>query len=316
MPDPHFLQTTAWAQFQTALGRETFSASGEDWSWLAIVERGRLGSRLYCPYGPTARDKSALREAVASLRRKAIELQLDFVRLEPQAPVSAEDLKALGAQPSVREIQPEHTWQIDLTQPEEIVVDNISSGNRRNYKNASTKELTFRTSYDPAEIDIFLSCIHEVAERTGMQPHSDAYFHTQAATLMPLHTEALLVAEVAGEPAATILAIDSPTTRYYAHAAAHYSFHKAQAGASLTCYAIVEALRAGKKTFDFYGVAPPDQPNHRWAGFTRFKQSFGGQLVTYLGTWDIPLHRQRYRLYRLAFAAEYAKRRLIQSRSN
>ncbi|MBI3305496.1 peptidoglycan bridge formation glycyltransferase FemA/FemB family protein [Candidatus Parcubacteria bacterium] len=38
----------------------------------------------------------------------------------------------------------------------------------------------------------------------------------------------------------------------------------------------------------------------QWAGFTRFKQSFGGRPVEYMGAWDLPVRSTWYRLYQLA----------------
>ena len=38
--------------------------------------------------------------------------------------------------------------------------------------------------------------------------------------------------------------------------------------------------------------------NHPWAGFTKFKRSFGGHDVTFAGAWDLPLQHSRYWLYR------------------
>src|SRR4051812_28493914 len=64
----HILQRHEWGRFQNALGRKTFYASGDMWSWLAVLERGRFGSRLYCPYGPTVQTAKALVAALEVLK--------------------------------------------------------------------------------------------------------------------------------------------------------------------------------------------------------------------------------------------------------
>ena len=52
--------------------------------------------------------------------------------------------------------------------------------------------------------------------------------------------------------------------------------------------------------FDLYGIAPDgSSPYHPWAGFTKFKRSFGGEDVTFGGSWDIPLQPVEYWLYRI-----------------
>jgi hypothetical protein len=50
-------------------------------------------------------------------------------------------------------------------------------------------------------------------------------------------------------------------------------------------------------TFDFWGIAPTDDPDHERAGYNRFKRSFGGQVKEYAGTWDLPIHAVKYSLY-------------------
>ena len=43
---------------------------------------------------------------------------------------------------------------------------------------------------------------------------------------------------------------------------------------------IIDAKHNGRKKFDFWGVTTSEDPNHPWYGFTKFKKSFGGELVT------------------------------------
>jgi lipid II:glycine glycyltransferase (peptidoglycan interpeptide bridge formation enzyme) len=42
--------------------------------------------------------------------------------------------------------------------------------------------------------------------------------------------------------------------------------------------------------------APTDDPDHKRAGYTRFKRSFGGQVKEYAGMWDFPIHAVKYSL--------------------
>ena len=60
---------------------------------------------------------------------------------------------------------------------------------------------------------------------------------------------------------------------------------------------------------DLWGVAPADQPDHKWAGFTAFKKSFGGREVAYPGTWDLPVRKIRYGAYQFARAGAQSARK-------
>ncbi|MBO6199276.1 MAG: peptidoglycan bridge formation glycyltransferase FemA/FemB family protein, partial [Psychrobacter sp.] len=50
----------------------------------------------------------------------------------------------------------------------------------------------------------------------------------------------------------------------------------------------------GIKRYNLWGIAPPDQPHHRYAGVTTFKTGFGGEVVTYVPAHDLILSKLRY----------------------
>lgn len=294
---PHFLQSEAWEAFQADLGRRVLRDQGDGWSWMAFVEEGKLTKRLYCPYGPTTQSEKALQEACISLRQCAKAEGADYIRIEPMVEESVE-LGRLGAVRAVRDVQPAHTLRIDLTRAEEDILMDITSGNRRAYTGAAKRGMTFRKSRSLEDLGIFLNAIHEVAAATGMHPHTDSYFKKQMGVLLPLEAASILIAEVGSKPAASMIVYDDGKVRYYAHAAAHYEFHKLQPAAALLVYAMLDAKTMGLQAFDMYGVSPPDEPNHPWAGFSRFKRSFGGEEVAFSGTWDISVNRLKHGLER------------------
>ena len=298
--EPHFLQTTAWGAFQEALGRQVLTSEGKGWHWQAILERGRFGTRLYCPYGPTATSAKSLEEALQTLKDTARKMGAIFVRVEPVAPATKQDVRKMRAVPAPREIQPEHTWQVDLRPSEDEIIAQMSATNRNLHRTAQKKGISFRKSVDSKDIHTLLEFVHEVARRTGIRPHSDEYFRLQAETLLPLGAAHLFFAEFEGAPIAAAFVYDSASTRYYAHAGGSFEHRKLHAGTPLVSHMMIDAKKSGLATFDLYGIAPPDQPEHPWVGFTGFKQSFGGYQVDFTGTWDIPLKSLPYRLYRTA----------------
>ena len=293
-----FLQSDAWQRFQTAYGRQTFTASGPGWNYLAIVERGKLSNRLYCPYGPVASSKSALQDALASLKKLAHEQSLDFVRIEPTgADFLTQEMQELGLVKAARSEQPHHVWQVDLTLPEDNIIAAMNATARNLHRNIAKKGVTFKKSNDPADLTILLNFLHEVAQKDGFTPMSDHYLQTVADTLFPNDDASLFIAYFENQPIAAAMVYDSTDTRIYAHAAADYAHRNLSAGIPLVSTIMLEAKDKGLKTFDMWGIAPDDQPNHRWAGFTKFKKSFGGASKDYVGTWELPVNSLKYRLY-------------------
>lgn len=294
----HFLQSTAWQQFQESLGRKTFRQSGDGWEYLAILERGKGNTRLYCPYGPTARDAEALTAAVASLKQLAAAQHATFVRIEPLLDQSPDLLPTLEFR-RTKDIQPSHSVINILGATENDVLSQTNQTIRRIWRKNLKAGVTFHTSHDPADMAIFIDMIHDVSKRTGMRPHSDTYFQTMASTLFPLKKAGIIYAALDGEPVASIIFFTDGTTASYAHAASYSAQRKLSPATALGVAMLLEAQRTGHHSFDFYGVAPDGAPDtHPWAGFTHFKKSFGGTPVTHPGTWDLPLKPLRYLLYK------------------
>jgi lipid II:glycine glycyltransferase (peptidoglycan interpeptide bridge formation enzyme) len=296
----HFLQSRAWAAFQESQGKKVFYASGASWSWVALYESNRFGSRLYAPYGPTAKSPESLKRAIESLVACAEAEDVDFIRVEPQAPSAKKTLRLLRAKRAHRDIQPKNTLIKDLDRPNEELFAEMMSTNRRLHRRAAETGFTFSKSYDPASAKTFLDFIHQVATRTGIQPHSDQYYTSMVQTLLPLGAAAIFTAMHNGTPVSSSIVFQDAHTRYYAHAASAESTRKLQPSVYLLGYLIFDAKNDGKKYFDYYGVAPPHAPKtHKWAGLSQFKRSFGGREVEYSGTWEIPLKKARYQAYRL-----------------
>ncbi len=56
--------------------------------------------------------------------------------------------------------------------------------------------------------------------------------------------------------------------------------------------AMKEARLAGCRFYDFYGIAPENQPFHPYAKFTNFKKKFGGHPTIHAGAYDIIFYQQ------------------------
>jgi lipid II:glycine glycyltransferase (peptidoglycan interpeptide bridge formation enzyme) len=301
----YFLQTPQWADFQRSLGRTVHEQSGPGWSFLAVEEKNPAGKVLYAPYGPVAASLEAFDDALAALVAVARKSRAAFVRIEPvsagfDTAASETVLRSRGLQPAPVSQQPELSWIVDLEQDFKDVLAAMKPVNRNLYRNIHKKDVTFRTSQDPEDIRVLLNFLHMTAHRSGFKPQSDEYLSQVARSLMPAGAATLFIAERHGGPIAAALAYDSADTRTYAHAALDDSHRKLSAGIPLLVTLMADAKEKGLKYVDLWGVAPEDQPNHKWAGFTAFKKSFGGREIAYPGTWDLPVKKFRYGAYQLA----------------
>ncbi|MBX7557046.1 GNAT family N-acetyltransferase, partial [Streptomyces sp. tea 10] len=160
------------------------------------------------------------------------------------------------------------------------------------------KGVSIERSEDPADVRYLLTFLDATAKRRNFNRQHDDYLRAVAESLMPAGAASLYLAKLDGEPIAASLVYDSEDTRTYAHAATDQTHRKLSAGIPLVVTMIMDAKEKGLTWFDLFGTAPEDAgPEHEWYGFTSFKKSFGGEPVSYPGTWDLPVSRAGYTAY-------------------
>lgn len=301
----HFLQSEEWEKFQVAQGKEVVRKKGKGWEFMATVERTAVGCYLYVPYGPTVKDLKGFTEAMEELRRVAREVGAVFVRIEPREGVEAEDLKQMGMR-KIKEVNPEYTWVLDLQRSEEEILAGMKQNNRNLWRNHREKGLTVRRSDDVGDLEHLSALLCSVAKNNRVSLHEAEYLRRQ----MEMGIGVLYLVELEGGVIAASMVYDWGGVRYYAHAAADYGHRKLAAGTVLVAQMIMDAKEAEMKEFDFYGVYAGTDEAHPWYGFSRFKKSFGGELRSYLGTWDLPMNRVKYGAFGQLRRANRAVRKL------
>lgn len=295
----HFLQSAAWQAFQESLGHRVFHRSGEGWEYRAILEPARLGmSRLYCPYGPTANSRRALRTALDSLRALARSQNAAFVRIQPLgASFTEQDMKRCGAL-RIPYSQPSHTWRIDVSRSADEIIADMKQNNRNLYRTHEKKGMSYRKSSDPDEISILTTLLHGVAAHNQISVHSDEYFQQQAQSLLPIGAASLHFMSYEDAVIAAALVYEDTHATYYGHAAADHEYRKLGASTALLARIIIDAHESGKQLCDLFGITDSEDPSHRWAGFTRFKKSFGGYEHMLSETYEYPIKRAHHIVYR------------------
>lgn len=296
----HFLQSQAWARFQSALGNEVLWSSGRDWSWMGIIQSSRAGNSLYCPYGPTIQSTDSAKECQGSLIEAAKHSSADFIRVEPMGK-DVERAAIECGNKRVKSVQPAQTWVLDISRSTDELKGGVSAGHRSAVNSSTNRGILITSSSEVQMAARFVELIHMTSERGQFKPHPDNYYFKLADTLIPSRSAKFYSAVAEGETVAMAICFDFGDTRYYAHAAADQDkSRRLQAAVPLVWQMILDAKNEGKTRFDFWGVAPDDNPKHPWAGITKFKQAFGGEMVNYAGTWEMPVHHLKYHFVHLA----------------
>jgi lipid II:glycine glycyltransferase (peptidoglycan interpeptide bridge formation enzyme) len=288
----HFLQSRAWARCQQRMGSDLFHCRGDTWLWLAVTRQVGPFRRLYMPYGPTVHDTDALRAALEPAVKCARGARCTFVQMEPVSDTRLSPAAA-GAR-RVRMRQATYTWVLRVDTDDRTLRAGLTKGHRYSINSAERKGLTLETSHDPARAREFIALLQGTHDRTGMPIYDPPYYQAVADELLPTHEATLYLARHEGRAVAAAIVIDLGDTRHYAFAASDPAARDLSPAAPLVWRAILDARERGARLFDFWGVAPPDEPDHPWSGFTQFKRAFGGELLERAGTWDVPVRPLAY----------------------
>lgn len=265
-------------------------------------------SIAYCPRGPVLHDYSdteLLTFTISSLtdlarKSKAIVLKIDPAVQDETSFLSGRFTKLgfhrVGDYHEFGGLQPRYTFRLSLDDS----IDNILSGFPKKFRykvNYGPKNgLTFKAD-EQNGIKHFYDVLTKTGERNDFLTRSPGYFEHLYDTLKKEDRVLLLTGYLADEPivsSLTFILNDKAWAVYGGQTNSHrnlYSYH------AMNWERIKWAHDRGAKWFDFYGVPGHVNEDHPLYGLYHFKKSFGGDFVTYVGEWDMPLSRPLYLLW-------------------
>jgi peptidoglycan pentaglycine glycine transferase (the first glycine) len=289
-----FLQSYEWGEFQAALGfkvKRIFEETAKGTVAAQVIEQHMpFGKKYYlAPKGPLG---SASGPVMIDTLAKHLP-DATFLKIEPASKIK----KALHAS----ERHPEATVLVPLSSNFEETLEGMKPKTRYNIRLAEKKHVTIRTA-GVEGFPEFIALMKETALRDGFALHLPNRYQKMLEVLKGGECKAFLAfADFEGTPLAANLMIDSFGVRTYLHGASGNSMRNVMAPYALHAHLMKDASEKGMKAYDFWGIAPPGSPeDHPWAGITRFKLGFGEHVVTMPGTFDVPLSKFWYGLYKTA----------------
>ena len=310
-----FPQSWAWGEFRASQGcplrRFLLLDDRGDVAVAAQMEyrRRKFGTGYwYAPRGPVFSPKlpsDARRDVlmrlceellkIPELRRKAL-----FWRMEPASEISnPEGLVPLSFR-RVAALNPASTILLDLAPTEDELFRRMSEKTRYNIRVAEKHGVTTRVGSGAKDISAFLKLMGETAARDRFVQHDHAYLAATYEFLAARGMARLRFAEHGGKLLAANMEIAFGDTVTYLYGASSSESRNVMAPHLLHWSAIRDAKAKGFSIYDFWGANPEWKGMHSykpsWEGITRFKRGFGGRLVNFVGTWDLPFHPFLYLL--------------------
>ncbi|HUW21258.1 MAG TPA: peptidoglycan bridge formation glycyltransferase FemA/FemB family protein [Candidatus Bathyarchaeia archaeon] len=265
---------------------------------------------IYFPKGPMP--DGTMLSSLKSLgeKQKAI-----FIRLEPnvgspvrEIPGNAEKkyqpikdfLTAHGCRPG-RPLFTRYTFKIDLEQTEEKLLDAMKEKTRYNIRLAQKKGVEIIEDNSPAAFETYLKLMNETTQRQKFYAHSSEYHRKMWKILNPAGIARLFLAKYQKKVLVAWVLFVFNNVLYYPYGASSREHQEVMPAYTMMWEAIRFGKRNGCKSFDLWGsLGPSPDPKDPWFGWHRFKTGFGGQIVEFLGTYDLVINPQLYYLARLA----------------
>lgn len=323
--EANFLQSPAYARMNELLGAKVIFDDFEGAGWcLMVVRDAKRGRYLEIPCGPLIdwHDKALVSKAFDRIAEVAKREKCVFVRVRPQLKANQENLQmlaGLGLKESPMHLAAEHTVMIDLTKSEDELLANMRRQTRYEVRRAGklgimvekyNSEDVFREFHDVqadtarrqnfvppslkvllAEREAFGRNIEIYIAKTSNENGNDEVdggdgVAKQAPSKSPDNR--------GGEPIAYGLIIkDGREGDYYE--AASTELNRKLPGAYALLWRVMRDLKEeGYERFNLWGIAPPGQPGHRYAGVTTFKTGFGGEVVEYVPAHDLVISKMGY----------------------
>lgn len=290
------LQRWAWGAFKERHGWQVARDAGEGFAVQVLLKR-QFGVTIgYIPRGPAVdwTDADAvtacLRALDALCKREGAALAL----IEPDASFPSDlDLTRFGFARTNLSVQPLRTIVVRCDKDNEALLAAMKQKTRYNVRLAAKRGVTVRQG-GAEDLPVFWSLLQATATRDAFGVHTLDYYADLLRFFPPPDQGALLRAEYGGEiVAAAILLRGGPTAIYLAGVSS--DTHREHMPTYALQYAALRWARdVGCTHYDLWGIPPTDEPpdaaqgeqrNVRdglW-GVYRFKQGFGGEVVTYPG---------------------------------
>ena len=280
-PQAQFLQSWEWGEFQRRLGRKFWRLEIEGDYFLVIKMPLPLGrSYLYIPRTGIELTASKLKV----LRELSAEEKCIFIRIEPVV----QDLTLLGFE-KVRQVQPTKTLMLDLNLSEEELLAQMHQKTRYNIRLAAKKGANL-TLGNQDYFDRFYDLLVGTYRRKNKGLHSRDYYQK----LFDDHLAKLFFAELDGKVLCANMMVFYGDTVTYLHGGSSSDDKNIMAPHFLQWEQIKQAKVQGYKYYDFWGI-----DEIKWPGVTRFKKGFGGFEIDYRGTWELPIIKNWYKIYKL-----------------
>lgn len=303
----HPLQSPEWAEFRKKMGVKIIEENG---FILSIHKIPRTNWTIgYLPKGPMPSKEMLDKLQEIGKKEKCI-----FIQLEPNILKNHKSsiINHKSLVPSAHPLFTKYTFILDLTKSEEELLKGMHPKTRYNIKLAQKHGVETIKDNSNEAFETYLKLTRETTKRQGFYAHSENYHRIMWKTLphkiinhkssiINQLSSHLLLTKYQGKTLVAWIVFVFQDTLYYPYGASS-SEHRETMASNLMMWEVIRfGKKLGLKKFDMWGALGPNpNPKDPWYGFHRFKQGYGGELVEFVGSYDLIINSMLYRLYKIA----------------
>lgn len=297
----HVVQSWEWGEFRKSLGLPLLR--------YGIFQNGRMTRAFqltlhkipftkqyvgYLPKGPIP-DKE-LAEALEIIAKKH---NCAYIKVEPNILQGESPFNVYPKfQPSPKPLFTKYNFILDISKSEEELLKNMHPKTRYNIRVAEKKGVTVEAKTDDQAFKTYLKLYFETTKRQQYFGHSEDYHKKVWEKMRDAGMARILIGTYNKKPLTAWMLFNFKDTLYYPYGGSSIEHKDVMSNNLVAWEAIREGQKLGLKYFDMWGALGPDADQRDpWFGFHDFKRKYGGELVEYVGTFDLVFNEPLYSLF-------------------
>ena len=191
----------------------------------------------------------------------------------------------------------ENVWILEISKSEEELLQSMRKTTRYLIRKAIKEEVVIEKIEDISALNKFWKVYEKTVERENFTPFSKEFIKKEFEAFNKTKNAVFLLGREKNSQkilAAALVLFNEKTGFYHQGASLH---SKVPVAYLLQWEAILEAKRRGCRYYNFWGIAPEENPKHPWHGLTLFKKGFNGFQKDYLATQDFVFSPLYYATY-------------------
>lgn len=306
----HPLQSWAWGDFRKQSGVDTKRMLGFDGNEAVGQMQVTFHAVPKLPYtiGYYPRGTWPDDIQLAALKDLGKRENAIFIKLEPDVstpPKNRADIEGLrqvlleSGCVEGRPLFTKYSFVIDLSLSEADLLARMKAKTRYNLRVAEKHGVEVVEDNSDAAFDDYLRLLSETTQRQKFFAHTKTYHQTMWQNMRRAGIAHLLKATYQGKTLVAWILFLYKNRLFYPYGASSRE-HREVMASNLVMWRAIQLGRSwGATSFDLWGALGPDpDPKDPWYGFHNFKLGYGGDLVEFVGSYDLVLQPRVYAVYK------------------